>query len=74
MAYKVKFNAFGKEHNDVFIGGSRGQVEKIILDYCPTAQILSFEPTNLTEDELKETHSDLEIDHDHIAVYRAQAY
>lgn len=74
MAYKVKFNAFCKEHNDTFIGGTRGQIEKIIFEYCPTAQILSFEPTDLTEDELKETHNEIDIDHCKISVYRAKAY
>ena len=74
MSYQVNYYAYGREFNDVFIGGTPRQIKEMILDYCPTAHFESFTPSNTSEDEIKESHTEVEIGNSEMAVYRAQVY
>lgn len=60
MAHKVKYLAYGKTHEDTYIGGTATQVQEIITNYCHTASILSFESTNSIKNEPKKTTTQMD--------------
>lgn len=70
MSYQVHYYAYGRELHDVWLGAGPKRIAQIIIENCPTANIISITPIKTSEDELTETHTHIHTEDESMAIYR----
>lgn len=70
MKYRAKYQAYGQEHDDVWIGArSKKHVEDCLMEICPSVHIHSIEKTDY--DETTETNAIQKGAFEHIQIFEA---